>query len=162
MLTAIQQHTTVKKGGIIEISAPDLPEGAEVDVSAVLTLIETDIHQVTPMLHVANCAESIDFFVQILGFRAIFRSEDFALVRRGGASVRIVEEKGREKVDAKNARTTVYVEVYNVDALYLERENALATLPKDDVVKPITQVWNQRELLVRMPDGNWIAFGQEL
>lgn len=37
MLTAIQQHTTVKKGGIIEISAPDLPEGAEVDVSAVVS-----------------------------------------------------------------------------------------------------------------------------
>lgn len=42
MLTAIQQHTIVKKGGLIEISAPDLPEGAEVDVSAVLSLSEAE------------------------------------------------------------------------------------------------------------------------
>ncbi|MFY8000045.1 MAG: VOC family protein [Candidatus Kapaibacteriota bacterium] len=121
-----------------------------------------NIHQLTPMLYVSDCVGSAKFFEQVLGFTVIFQSEDFALLRCGGASVRIVEEKGRKKVNSEDARTTVYIEVYNVDALYLEREIALATLPTDDVVKPVTQPWNQRELLVRMPDGNWIAFGQEL
>jgi hypothetical protein len=40
MLTAIKQHAIVKKGGIIELYAPDLPEGTELDVAAVLSLEE--------------------------------------------------------------------------------------------------------------------------
>jgi antitoxin YefM len=44
MLTAIKQHVVVKKGGIIELSAPDLVEGSEIEVAAVLsdTLEERD------------------------------------------------------------------------------------------------------------------------
>lgn len=37
MLTALKQHATVKKGGLIELYAPDLPEGTELDVAAVLS-----------------------------------------------------------------------------------------------------------------------------
>ncbi|TAE28227.1 MAG: hypothetical protein EAZ92_08590 [Candidatus Kapaibacterium sp.] len=37
MLTALKQHATVKKGGLIELYAPELPEGTEVDVAAVLS-----------------------------------------------------------------------------------------------------------------------------
>jgi hypothetical protein len=37
MLTAIKQHATVKKGGLIELYAPELPEGTELDVAAVLS-----------------------------------------------------------------------------------------------------------------------------
>jgi hypothetical protein len=40
MLAAIKQHAVVKKGGLIELYAPDLPEGTEIDVAAVLSLEE--------------------------------------------------------------------------------------------------------------------------
>ncbi len=45
MLTAIKQHVVVKKGGVIEITAPELstlPEGTEVDVTAVVSHETTD------------------------------------------------------------------------------------------------------------------------
>jgi hypothetical protein len=42
MLAAIKQHTTVKKGGLIELYAPDLPEGTEIDVAAVLSQDEAE------------------------------------------------------------------------------------------------------------------------
>ena len=40
MIAAIKRHTVVKKGGLIELYAPDLPEGTEIDVAAVLSLEE--------------------------------------------------------------------------------------------------------------------------
>ncbi len=41
MLTALKQHATVKKGGLIELYAPELPEGTEVDVEIALSLEES-------------------------------------------------------------------------------------------------------------------------
>ncbi|MFY8000049.1 MAG: hypothetical protein ACOVSW_15740 [Candidatus Kapaibacteriota bacterium] len=37
MIAAIKQHAVVKKGGLIEIYAPELPEGTEVEVTAVIS-----------------------------------------------------------------------------------------------------------------------------
>jgi hypothetical protein len=40
--------------------------------------------------------------------------------------------------------------------------SGLATLPKGDVEPPTDQPWKQRELQVRLPDGQWLAFGQSM
>ncbi|MCU0424246.1 MAG: hypothetical protein MUF71_01335 [Candidatus Kapabacteria bacterium] len=37
MIAAIKQHAVVKKGGLIEIYAPELTEGTEVEVTAVIS-----------------------------------------------------------------------------------------------------------------------------
>lgn len=49
-----------------------------------------------------------------------------------------------------------------MDALYVELKDRLATLPRDAVVAPHDTDYEQRELLGLAPDGNFIAFGQDI
>ena len=121
-----------------------------------------NIHQVTPMLHVHDFAEGLDFFTRILGFEITFSMDLYAYLERGGAAIRLLEDKHQSKVCKDKAWVTVYVDVHDVDALFREYEERLSALPVEDVQKPRNQPWNQRDLQVRMPDGNWLTFGQEL
>jgi hypothetical protein len=52
--------------------------------------------------------------------------------------------------------------VEDVEGLYAELKPKLDTLPKGDVHGPADKVYGQRELLVLAPDGNLIAFGQDI
>ncbi len=48
----------------------------------------------------------------------------------------------------------------DVDVLYAELLGEPSTLPPGDVEPPMDKPWDQREFHVRLPDGNWLAFGQ--
>lgn len=55
---------------------------------------------------------------------------------------------------------TVYVDMNDIDGLYASLKPRLDTLPAGDVDPPRDKPWKQREFMVRLPDGDWIAFGQ--
>lgn len=74
--------------------------------------------------------------------------------------LRILEEPGRAAAALEQARMTVYFDVRDVDALYAELQPRLQMLPAENVQGPVNQHWHQRELLIRLPDGHWLAFGQ--
>jgi catechol 2,3-dioxygenase-like lactoylglutathione lyase family enzyme len=121
-----------------------------------------NVLQVTPFLHVPDLARTLDLFTRVLGFEVTFRLENYAYLQREGAAVRVLEERGRAQPEQGRARMTVYIDVRDVDALYAERLPQLRTLPQGDVQAPIDQIYNQREFHVRLPDGNWLAFGQAI
>ena len=50
----------------------------------------------------------------------------------------------------------------DVDALHAELKPKLDTLPPGDVAGPLEQPYEQRELTDLAPDGNLIAFGQDI
>jgi hypothetical protein len=116
--------------------------------------------QATPFLHVPSLAHALDLFTRVLRFTVKFRAADYAYLEREGAAIRILEEPGRSLQLEKRARVTVYIDVSDVDALYSELASELANLPEGDVEPPMDQPWNQRELQVRLPDGQWLTFGQ--
>jgi catechol 2,3-dioxygenase-like lactoylglutathione lyase family enzyme len=118
------------------------------------------IHQVTPMLHVPNLTEARHFFETILGFTVSFSMEGYFYCERMAAAIRVVEEPTRKPVEQHNARITVYIDCSDVDSLYEELRNGLATLPADYLNPPKNYHWQQREFHVQMPDGNVMAFGQ--
>jgi hypothetical protein len=55
-----------------------------------------------------------------------------------------------------------YLDVRDVDAIYAELKPKLDRLPAGDVHGPADKPYGQRELLVLAPDGNLVAFGQEI
>ena len=119
------------------------------------------IYQTTPLLHVPELEKALDLFTRVLGFDIKYRAGDYAYLERGEAGLRILEEPGRElPAPGDKTRLTVYFDVSDVDELYSELLPALSTLPPGDVHAPIDQPWNQREFHVRLPDGQWMAFGQ--
>lgn len=116
--------------------------------------------QVTPLFHVPNFASALDLFTRVLGFVILFRMTNYAYLEREEVGVRILENPDRPVVDPSQARMTVYFDVRDVDLLFTELKPELDSLPVDDVKGPVNQTWGQRELLVRAPDGHWMAFGQ--
>lgn len=118
--------------------------------------------QITPFMHVAVLEPALTFFSDILGFKTLYRMEDYAYVEREGAGIRILAGQGEAGAPPGNRRFCYYVDVRDVDALYDELKPRLDTLPPGDVHGPADKPYGQRELLVVAPDGNLIAFGQAI
>jgi catechol 2,3-dioxygenase-like lactoylglutathione lyase family enzyme len=122
----------------------------------------SNIVHVTPFLLVPDLDEALDFFTRVLGFTLPFQMENYAYLALDAAGLRLLAEHTATPVPREHARTTVYIDVRDVDALYAELQPRLATLPADDVQAPINQYYGMREVSVRMPDGHWLTFGQPI
>ena len=118
--------------------------------------------QITPFMQVDDLDRALVFFNEILGFKTLLRMVDYAYVHRETAGFRILEQRGADGAPPGNRRFAYYVDVRDVDQLYAELKPKLDTLPKGDVYGPVDQSYGQRELLVLAPDGNLLAFGQQL
>lgn len=123
-------------------------------------LIQSNIIQITPFMHVADLEQALAFFTDILGFTTTFRMSNYAYVKLGSAAIRILEHSKDSRPPPGDRRFAYYVDVRDVDALYSERKPKLDALPEGDVYGPVDQHYGQRELLVMAPDGNLIVFGQ--
>src|SRR5438270_5426575 len=116
--------------------------------------------QITPFMHVQDIESALRFFTNILGFTIPYTDgASYAYVEREGCAFRILQSTEAKYGEREFA---YYIDVRNVDALHAELKPKLDALPKDDVVGPINQGYGQPELLIRMPDGNVLAFGQAI
>jgi len=118
--------------------------------------------QITPFMHVTDLDEALRFFNDVLGFRTLLRTPGYAYIEREAAGLRIMESKGEYAAPPGNRRFAYYVDVRDVDALYAELKPQLDSLPPADVHGPADKPYGQRELLVLVPDGNLLAFGQAI
>jgi len=118
--------------------------------------------QVTPFITIRDLEAALGFFTEILGFKTLFRSANYAYVHRETVGFRLLEEKGTDAAPPGTRRFAYYIDVHDVDLLYAELKPKLDTLPKGDVYGPVDQEYGQRELLVLAPDGNLIAFGHAI
>jgi catechol 2,3-dioxygenase-like lactoylglutathione lyase family enzyme len=121
----------------------------------------TNFQQVTPFLHVPDLQKAVHFFTDILGFSVPYRMQGYAYVHRETVGFRLLEVEGREVTPGRR-RFAYYVDVNDVDALYVELKPKLDTLPPADVHGPADKPYGQRELLVLAPDGDLIAFGMAI
>ncbi len=117
-------------------------------------------HQITPFLHVPDLERAIEFFTGVLAFELLYRERDYAYLEFAGAGLRMLEEPGRRLCPDGKPRVAVYVDVPDVDALYTQLLPRLRLLPAAEVEPPRDKPWKQREFQVRLPDGDWLDFGQ--
>lgn len=118
----------------------------------------SNIIQTTAFMYVDDLDKALEFFTEVLGFSVDFRQTNYAYVSREGAGLRILEDPNR--VPEVDRRFAYYFDCRDVDALYAEFAPKLSALPSDYVHGPTDKPYNQRELLIRAPDGLLIAFGQ--
>lgn len=118
------------------------------------------IHQITPFLHVRDLEEALTFFCTVLPFEIKYRGNDYAYIELSGCGLRILEEPNRHLTPDGKARVSVYIDVSNIDELHAQLHDALQSLPPDRVEPLMNKSWYQREFQVRMPDGDWLTFGQ--
>jgi catechol 2,3-dioxygenase-like lactoylglutathione lyase family enzyme len=120
----------------------------------------TEFRQITPFVHVPDMQSALNFFCDTLGFEARFRESNYAYLELGGCGLRILEEPRRKLTPDGKARVSVYIDVSNIDDLYDRLREELARLPPENVEPLMNKPWRQREFQVRMPDGDWLTFGQ--
>lgn len=116
-------------------------------------------YQITPLLHVRDLREALEFFCNTLGFELKFRERNYAYVEFEGHGLRMLEEPERNLTPDGKARVTVYIDVSDVDAVFARLAPALSALPTDCVEPLMDKPWSQREFQVRMPDGDWLNVG---
>ncbi len=121
-----------------------------------------NFRQITPFLHVPNLEKAISFFRDIFGFRVWFRVPGYAYMHRETVGIRLLQQENPSVGRLGNRALTCYVDVEDVDLLYTQVKEQLSQLPTSDVDGPVDREYGQRELVIVMPDGNLIAFGQEI
>src|SRR5262245_24813362 len=119
-----------------------------------------EILQATPFLNVPDMKVALDRMTRVLRFEVTFQVSGYAYLECGKVAIRILEEPGTRL--PLTPRITVYIDVSDIDTLYRDLLPALKTLPAEDVHPPCNQPWKQREFHVRLPDGNWLAYGQKI
>lgn len=117
---------------------------------------------ITPFLRVHSLGAAVRFFTDTLGFETAYRVAGYAFIKRDAVAFRIVEDPEGAGPPSVDCRIAYYVDVHDVERLYVEIKAKLDELPKEDVWPPHDQPYGQRELWVRVPDGKWLAFGQAI
>ena len=120
----------------------------------------TKVHQITPFLHVPDLDSALAFLCGILKFEMKIRESNYAYVELGGCGLRILEEPLRKLTLDGKARVSVYIDVSNVDEVHAQLRGGLDKLPPESVDPLANKSWKQREFQVRLPDGDWLTFGQ--
>ena len=120
----------------------------------------TKVHQITPFLHVPDFESALVFLCGTLGFEIRFREGNYAYLELAGCGLRILEERLRKLTVDGKARVSVYIDVSNVDEVHALLRESLDKLPPESVDPLTNRSWKQREFQVRLPDGDWLTFGQ--
>jgi catechol 2,3-dioxygenase-like lactoylglutathione lyase family enzyme len=104
-----------------------------------------------PMLPATDLRRSIDFYVDMLGFRLGFNAGSFGGVRRDAIEIHFF----RAATIAPGDRSGCRVEVTDIRRLYSEFREKGVVAPDGDIA---AQPWGTTEFTVRDPDGNALTF----
>ncbi len=121
------------------------------------------IEDAVAIVPVRNVRNTVAFYVDVLGFKEQFVSDDrrFAIVLHGEAALHFVKADDAESLKATANHISVYLWVKHVDALYEMLKAKLGDLPEGRVRAPFTQDYGMREFHVKDPDGCLLLFGEE-
>jgi catechol 2,3-dioxygenase-like lactoylglutathione lyase family enzyme len=120
----------------------------------------TSVYQITPFLHVPDLEAALSFFCDTLPFEVKYRESNYAYIELADCGLRLLEEPHRVLTADGKSRVSVYIDVSNVDELHAQLREALDKLPPDRVEPVMNKPWKQREFQLRLPDGDWLVFGQ--
>ncbi|MEO1205560.1 MAG: VOC family protein [Pseudomonadota bacterium] len=121
-----------------------------------------EMARITPMVPVTNLDKSISFFENVLGFKATYRQENYAFLRRDAIGIRMLEAAPGTDLSDPRRQVACYIDVLGLDDLYAELKSQLDALPKGRVRPPFTQDYGQREFHVIDEDALLIFFGEPI
>lgn len=110
------------------------------------------IHSTVPMLASLSLNETVDFYVNQLGFTALAVLHDYAIVGRDGAEIHFYGCQDRHIAE----NTACYVRTACTQALYEEFKGRGVSLEP-----PALKPWGMKELYVIDPHGNLLKFGEQ-
>lgn len=108
-----------------------------------------------PVLASLDIFKTVEFYEKKLGFKTSWKDENYAIMLRDEIGIHFW--RCDDKIFPEN--TSCYIEVLDVDKLYIEFE-------KVDVIHPNGKIedktWGMREFAILDLYGNLIKFGEEI
>ncbi len=74
--------------------------------------------KISPMLAAADMEETLAFYHDILGFTALMKSAEYAIVERDGQTIHFMKAASEEVMRCVRGHTEIYVEVSNIASLW--------------------------------------------
>jgi len=113
---------------------------------------------------VKDMRRTIDFYVGVLGFEALFVADDgrFATVLNGKAAIHFTQTDDATALAATANNISIYLWTTKVDRLYKKLKKLLDKLPEGRVKPPFNQPYGMREFHVKDPDGCLLFFGESI
>jgi predicted enzyme related to lactoylglutathione lyase len=74
--------------------------------------------RISPMLAVANMDETVNFYIQVLGFTVMKHFPEYAIVERDGATIHFMPAADESVLKAVRGHTEIYLEVDDIAALW--------------------------------------------
>jgi catechol 2,3-dioxygenase-like lactoylglutathione lyase family enzyme len=118
------------------------------------------MRQITPFVLCTTLEHQVGFYRDVLGFEVGVRDGNYAFLRRDDVAVRLLEIDQDTDLQGSERQGSFYVDVEDIDALYLSMAPRLGSLPPGRVRPPFDQDYGQREFHVIDEDGTLIFFGQ--
>ncbi|MCP4820809.1 MAG: VOC family protein [Shimia sp.] len=120
------------------------------------------LKQITPVVPCSNLARQIGFYRDVLGFEVGFEADNYAFLRRDAVAVRLVEVSGYVDLTNPEREGSFYIDVDDIDAVFVEMKSRLDLLPPNRVRAPFNQDYGQREFHVADEDCTLVFFGEAL
>ena len=74
--------------------------------------------KISPMLAASDLEETLAFYDEVLGFRAIMKSPEYAIVERDGQTIHFMKAASEEVMRCVRGHTEIYIEISGIDALW--------------------------------------------
>ncbi len=78
----------------------------------------TTAKRISPMLVVANMAETLAFYRDVLGFTVIMESPGYSIVERDGQTIHFQKAASEEVMQCVRGHTEIYIEVSDIHLLW--------------------------------------------
>ena len=78
----------------------------------------TTAKRISPMLVVANMAETLAFYRDVLGFTVIMESPGYSIVERDGQTIHFQKAASEDVLNCVRGHTEIYIEVSNIHPLW--------------------------------------------
>jgi len=78
----------------------------------------TTAKRISPMLVVANMAETLAFYRDVLGFTVIMESPGYSIVERDGQTIHFQKAASEEVMNCVRGHTEIYIEVSDIHPLW--------------------------------------------
>ncbi|MCW1926394.1 VOC family protein [Luteolibacter arcticus] len=81
-------------------------------------MIQSPTTRISPMLAVGDMQQTLDFYVQVLGFDVTFYSADYTILDRDGATLHLMKAADESVLTAVRGHTEIYIEVDDIAPLW--------------------------------------------
>jgi catechol 2,3-dioxygenase-like lactoylglutathione lyase family enzyme len=112
---------------------------------------------ISPMLAVADMDETIRFYEDVLGFKAMKTSPEYSIVERDGQSIHFQKAASEEVMKCVRGHTEIYIEVSGIDLLWEHVKNFKTRYRVRDL---FVREYGMTEFHIEDPNGCLVFVGE--